>query len=188
MRVDVSGHLFSFPRACACCGAVPDSTLTVSASRSRGSRVVRTEGRSWDFPYCTRCIKHVQRAGTMRMLVRQFIALSVLLGVIVGFSESAYLGFGIGILCVVATVAVGFKLHNLARGPGCVDADSSIAYLGWSGTLHQFEIASRRFAFDFMVANRRKLVNLSAEAISLLSAEGADRAPIGSQSPRRYIR
>ncbi len=187
MKVEVSGHIFSFPRACACCGAEPDNTLTVSASRSTGSRVVRTEGSTWDFPYCTRCIKHVQRAETMRILVRQFTALSILVGIVVGFAESAYLGIGAGIIGVVATLAVGFKLHHLTRGPGCVDADVSIVYLGWSGTLHQFEIASDRFAFDFMVANRRKLVNLSAKAISLLSTEGVDQAQNGLQSPRRYI-
>jgi hypothetical protein len=122
----------------------------------------------------------------MRSIVRQIIVVFVLISVLVAFTKGIYIGVGLGVLGVIATIAVGLELHILSRGPHCVDSDASVTYLGWSGTLHQFEIASRQFACDFMVANHDKLVNLSDEARSLLSARGAGHALNGPQSPRRY--
>src|SRR6266850_7321470 len=58
VRVDVSGHQFVFPPQCACCSEAAGSTWTVSASRSRGTRVLHTTTRCWDFPYCARCVRH----------------------------------------------------------------------------------------------------------------------------------
>jgi hypothetical protein len=73
---------------------------------------------------------------------------------------------------MAGTVAVhGILLrHARARcGANCANAEKAFAYLGWYGTLHAFEIGSRRFAHAFMTANKNKLVNLSPEAKSLLS-------------------
>ena len=63
MRIDVSGHKFIFPHQCACCGAVPHTTLTALASKSTGTRVVHTTSKSWAFPYCAQCTEHVRTAG-----------------------------------------------------------------------------------------------------------------------------
>ena len=119
-----------------------------------------------------------------------FTVLSIVLGVVVGFVIDPYLGIGVGIASVIATVVVfGKKLRNARAecGTNCVGAEAAIAYLGWSGTLHQFEIGSQRFARDFMIANQQKLVNLSLEARGLLAANGSALTPSASRSPRRYI-
>jgi hypothetical protein len=60
MRVDLSGHTFVYPDECACCGGVPDRELTVWARRSRGTRVIHTETKLWDVPYCTARIEHIR--------------------------------------------------------------------------------------------------------------------------------
>ncbi|HZU43096.1 MAG TPA: hypothetical protein VE994_10520, partial [Terriglobales bacterium] len=68
----------------------------------------------------------------------------------------------------------------------CVTVDRAVSYLGWYGSLHQFQIISQRFARDFMLANQSKLVNLSPEAQNILGANN----PSGGNTPRaahRYI-
>jgi len=191
MRVDVSGHRFVFPNQCACCSATPDCELTVTASRSRGKRVVHTETKSWDVPYCVRCIGHVKAVGAARSLATLLTFLSILLGGVIGFGVDPFLGATFGILALFGTVVFHRRQLGQIRAEcnahSCVNADKAIVYLGWQGTLHRFEIESQRFACDFMKANQNKLVNLSAEARSMLSANGASSEQIVSRSPRRYL-
>jgi hypothetical protein len=59
--------------------------------------------------------------------------------------------------------------------------------MGWHGTLHQFDILSLNFALAFMVANERKLVNLSPEAMELLASSGHVPNPRAPRSPRRHM-
>jgi hypothetical protein len=190
MRVDVSGHSFVFPNECACCGATPDRELTVSANRSWGSKVVRTETKSWDVPYCTGCIEHVRADEAAGSFARWSTVLSVLLGLLVGYGLDPYWGAVVGILGVIGTVLVFGKLLRNARAKGstnCVSLHRAVEYLGWSATLHKFEFTSRDFACNFMRANQKKLVNLSFEARNLLSVNGSGFKPSGARSPRRYI-
>lgn len=189
MRVDVSGKSFVFPNECACCSTTPDTSLAVSASRSRGSKVVHTESKEWDIPYCCDCVKHIRAFEAAGSFARLFTFLSILLGGLLGFAVNPYLGLGIGILGVVGTVVVYGNKVGEARAQcstNCVNVDVAIAYLGWYGTLHTFEIGSQRFACDFMTANQNKLVNLSSEASTLLSASGSVVKSV-SRSARRYV-
>lgn len=190
MRVDVSGHSFVFPNECACCGGGADCDLTVSASRSWGSKVVHTESKSWDVPYCTGCLKHIRAFEVAGSFARWFTVISVLLGGLIGYGIDPYLGVAIGILAVGGTVLVYGRKLSIARAessPDCVDLNRAIDYLGWSGTVHKFEFTSRHFACNFMRANQNKLVNLSFEARNLLSADGLTFTPSSSRSPRRNI-
>jgi hypothetical protein len=186
----VSGRTFEFPNECACCGATPDSEFTVSASKSWGRKVVHTEARSWDVPYCAACIRHIRAVEAARSLSRLLTFVSILLGGLIGFAVSPFWGAAIGILAVVGTVGVHAVQLGLARAESsanCVAADAAIAYLGWYGTLHKFEIGSQRFACNFMILNQDKLVNLSREARNLLSDKGPAVEPSASRSPRRYV-
>src|ERR1035438_9787503 len=106
MRVEVSGQSFVFPHQCACCGTAPDNSLTVSASKSRGTKVVHTETKTWDVPYCSGCIQHIRSAEAAGSFARLFTILSLVLGVLLGFGVDPYLGTAIGILGVVGTVMV----------------------------------------------------------------------------------
>lgn len=190
MRVDLSGHSFAFPDECACCGGAPDCELTVSASRSHGTKVVHTESKSWDVPYCTGCIEHIRADEAAGSFARGSTVLAVLLGVLIGIGAGPYWGAAIGILGVIGTIVVFGQLLRRARAKGstgCVGLGRAVNYLGWSGTLHKFEITSRRFACNFMRANQNKLVNLSFEARTLLSATDSGFKPSGSRTPRRYI-
>ena len=189
MRVDVSGHVFVFPYECACCSSPPDCELTISSTRSWGKRVRHFETKAWQIPYCSNCLRHIRSMQAAGAFARLFTCLSILLGVIVGFGVDGILGAGMGILSVTATVVVFSTKLRGARAecsPNCAKAEAAIDYLGWSGTLHQFEVSSQRFAFDFMTANQRKLVNLSPAARSLLLPTGPLVTQGISRSPHRY--
>jgi hypothetical protein len=190
MRVDLSGHSFVFPNECACCGGVPDRELTVWARRSRGTRVIHTETKLWDVPYCTGCIEHIRDEKAAALFAKWSTAIAVLLGLLIGVGAGPYWGAAMGILGVIGTILAFGQLLRRARAKGstsCVGLRRAVYYLGWSGTLHKFEITSQRFACNFMRANQKKLVNLSFEARVLLSATGSAFKPSGSRSPRRYI-
>lgn len=153
--------------------------------RKWGNTKVESKG----VPYCTSCVKHVEAVERARLFARAFTFLSLLTGLLVGWSVAPYWGVAIGILAVVGTVAVHTQLMRFARSGcsgSCVDVYRAIAYLGWSGTLHKFEITSRQFAHGFMTANQRKLVNLTPEAMNLLSAEDSTLTRT-SRSARRYV-
>lgn len=49
MQIDLSGNKFTFPHCCACCGGDPETSLTASASKSKGKKVVHTTTKSWAF-------------------------------------------------------------------------------------------------------------------------------------------
>jgi len=190
MRIDVSGRIFAFPHKCACCCAPPDTELSISASRTWGSKVVHTETKSWGVPYCSDCIKHLRSMKAAYAFASWFTVFTVLLGVLIGFRVDLYWGISTGILALISTIAVfGMKLRDARAecGPNCAGANAAIAYLGWSGTLHSFEINSQRFAGDFMTANQRKLVNLTPEARALLSSSSPAPTPNVSRSPGRRI-
>jgi len=191
MRVDVSGFRFAFPNECACCGATPDSVLAVSATRSRGNRVVHTETKQWEVPYCGRCIEHIRAIHAAHSLAKLLSFLSLLAGGIVGFAVSPFFGVSVGILALFGTVVLLSKQAGHIRAEcgaySCVDAKEAIAYLGWQGTLHRFEISSQRFACHFMKANQSKLVNVSPEARRLLSANSPVPEQSVSGSPSRYV-
>src|SRR5262245_31150848 len=99
MRIDLSGHKFVFPQRCACCGGMPQTTLSASASRSTGKRVVHTTTKSWDFPYCHKCVAHV-RAAKGATIVAMIVGIAA-----VFFGGIVYLAWEVPILGVILSVA-----------------------------------------------------------------------------------
>ena len=59
----------------------------------------------------------------------------------------------------------GRTLARELRSPQCAaEALSQSKYLGWNGTVHSFDFASKPYALAFMRLNLSKLVNLTTEA------------------------
>ena len=189
LQIDVSGQHFVFPALCACCCGPVGSALSVSSSKSNGQRVVHTKTNAWDFPYCDACVGHVRETETAKRVAWTLLAVSVIVSGILWVSVSPYLGIPAGILAVGGTIFLYKKQMAAARGlccVGCACIEKAVAYLGWHSTLHQFEIASLDYALAFMVANQRKLVNLSNEARELLESSG-NVPPTGSpRAARRH--
>src|SRR4051812_13022499 len=112
MRVDVSGHKFSFPHECVCCGGAPQTILSVSASRSTGTKVVHTSSRSWDFPYCRQCMTHVRSSGNARN-----IAIGIAIVVWAGLAMlEAELRISAGVVTVLVGVSGGILSYLLLLG------------------------------------------------------------------------
>jgi hypothetical protein len=60
----------------------------------------------------------------------------------------------------------------------CASPSAAVQYVNWYGTTHSFQIASRRYAAEFMAANANKLINLTEDARQLLnSAASVARTP-----------
>jgi tellurite resistance protein len=54
--------------------------------------------------------------------------------------------------------------------PVCAPPQRAISYLGWHGTVHQFEVASATFASAFLASNAKKVVEADSTARALLEA------------------
>jgi hypothetical protein len=189
MRVDVSGHQFVFPTTCACCNGKTDTELTVSASKSTGKRVIHTSTNAWDIPYCDHCVKHVKAVEAAVTLAWVLGVLSLTAAGALWYFATPFLGIPVGVAGLVGTVLLHNKLMADARamcGPDCVCVERAVKYLGWHGPLHKFWIASLDHALAFMLANQKKLVNLSQEARDLLESSGHAPRPGAPRSPRRH--
>jgi hypothetical protein len=148
MHVHVSARRVAFPHHCACCGAPPNTQYIASHTRVTGTRVVRTHSASWQVPYCAGCIAHVQAwpgswgCGTWCIILMTcFLWLPVQLFLDASSKKRAYS------LC----------------GSSCAVPWAAATYLGWNGSVESFDFASTQFAFEFMLSNRRNLINLPYE-------------------------
>jgi len=190
MRVEVSAHIIAFPHECACCGAVPDAELAVSAGISRGKRVVHTETKLWNVPYCSRCLSHIRSYEQAASIAKWLTVFSIVTGLVIGLAWGAFDGIAVGILSIILTIAVFSAFMKRARSiccADCTDVDSVVTYIGWQSSVHKFEIKAQRYASKFMVANSKKLVNLSPAALNLLSAKVPKIEPDKPRAPLRYI-
>lgn len=181
MRVEASGYQFVFPQMCACCGSQPETALTVSATKTSGKKVVRTQTNTWDFPYCSKCVEHTNMAtfAIIAMVVVGIIVLVVfgLIHIIAGL-----------ILGAVAAVGIYIWLMKYAKGlcsENCVCVGKAVSFVSWDGTRQIFEIVSPKYAGEFMLANQRKLINLSPKARNLIEGEGYMNRAKNVQSARR---
>lgn len=101
---------------------------------------------------------------------------------------NGWMGLALGILAMSGTgwlYRVGMSRAKARCGSNCVSVGRAMAYLGWNGPLHQFEVISWHYARDFMLANQQKLVNLSEQARNLLAGTGAI-PKTNARAPRRY--
>jgi hypothetical protein len=190
LRIDVSGQKFVFPNVCACCNGKAEAELTISASKSKGKRVVHTTTLCWPISYCARCVNHIRAIEAAAFSANVLVFLSLLVAALVWYSVGAMVGFIAALLGIVASQVTRNKLTTQARamcGPDCACAKRAVSYLGWHGTLHQFEFTSADFARRFMEDNQRKLVNLTPEARQLLTLGGSKQLPNAPRAPSRYM-
>jgi hypothetical protein len=69
----------------------------------------------------------------------------------------------------------------------CANVCSAVGYLGWNGTVHIFELASRPFALRFMLANRSRILNVDYDVLGelerLATATAERRAVMAAPRP-----
>lgn len=160
MEVTLSAQKVAMPEFCGCCGGPPDVRTEVTASRTTGKRVVKTTTSTLSFPYCQRCMAHVE--ADPGDLGPYTFALTV---------------FTLG-LWLVFLLPYRWWARDRARAmmsPTCACLGPAIGHSGWKGTVHTFHFESRPFALEFMRANRAKLVNPDYNALRELDAAPAAR-------------
>lgn len=169
MRVTISGSTISMPYLCACCGATPECSHDATVSKEKGVKVIRTQTKGWPIPYCRRCLSHVEISPVG--IGKWTIVLSIVT-----------MGWWIPVYLVYYLVAWFWaKSHVRAE---CISMKASVEYLGWQGSVHEFDVRSEPFAFALMQANERKLLNVDyASRQALLSAMSEFRCDGNSAPP-----
>ena len=161
-----------FPRACACCGDLDETDLSVSSTRQTGVRVVRSDTRSWGIPYCHQCVAH---ATTWPHSPISFWTLLVL-GAILGGSLGVIWGWklGSGIFAAVALPLLAVRFHEIRKQnqalaltkPTCCCVGPAVTYLGWDGSVHSFWVVSEDYTAMLAQNNAGKvLMNRELEAL-----------------------
>lgn len=174
--VEVSARKFSVPFVCVCCSGAPTTEMAASSTRRSGKRVVRETTKSLGFPYCQPCYDHVikwQAAGGLAYFI---LALGLIGGIVVGFAAQ----FAAGLITYVASFPVALivasRWRHAARagcGPNCATPDTSVAYLGWSGSVSSFEFRSEKYAARFGAGNARNLINVRPSLRQLIEQESS---------------
>jgi hypothetical protein len=79
--LQISARVIRWPGICACCAQPADAAIEVSSTRTTGKRVIHTQTKSWDVPYCNRCLSHIRAAKDLRAFSRIVINLSLVTGI-----------------------------------------------------------------------------------------------------------
>lgn len=188
MRVEVSGRQFNFPPHCACCGAPANTTFTVAATKTTGKKVVHTSTNTWDFPYCSACIAHIKAIRQANATATALGIGTIVLALFCYLGVAPWLGVLISFLGAVGTIFIYNQLSTQAKalcGSTCACVTHGVAFLNWDGTQQVFEIVSQDYALDFMIANQKKLVNVSPQARQLMEAYGYGAQVNTQQTARR---
>jgi hypothetical protein len=69
--VRISANVIHWPRLCPCCSANADASVEVTSTRHTGKRVIRSQTKGWQVPYCRACLRHVNAADDVGSLQRQ---------------------------------------------------------------------------------------------------------------------
>jgi hypothetical protein len=152
--------------------------------------VVNTTSKAWDFPYCARCVEDVRTSAKAGVVAKGVLLAGFILAIGVGVKMPMISSVVILLGGIAASIAVYIKMKAKAKDicvPGCASVRIVVAYSGWQGTRHTFDIDSDSYASKFMIANQSKLVNVAPETWEWLKGNGYVALPNQSQSARRNM-
>lgn len=169
--VQVSARLLSWPQSCACCRGSSTATLAASHTRTTGKKVIHSQTRSWNVPYCDDCKEHVR----LYEDAKSSLLLGILAGALVPFcvfalfiddENNLYRIAGVlGILAGLALLPLSYRNYqrkmSLAResqNDDCCALWAAVEYHGWYGTVHTFVFYNQAYATAFRSLNARKCV------------------------------
>ena len=134
------GMPLRFPRSVPAAAAA--SEIQVSASKSTGKKVVHTRTNAWDIPYCRSCLIHVNALRSAHSATVLVIVLSMILAGILAYVANGYVSLAVAVAGLVGAMMIRRKMVSQARAqcsPQCAAVAEAIRYLGWHGSLHQFD-------------------------------------------------
>ncbi len=188
--VEVSSRRFALPFQCPCCGAAPDAEITIPVTRTKGRTLADDSARSLDFPYCRRCLSHVeayQGSGVVSAGI-------TLVGIIAGAAVAILAHVIAGLVMIIAAIGVAYGLLMNRRAqaaaqcsPACPSADTAVTYFGWSGSASSFAFRSPTYTARFAEDNSLKLVNASKGLRRLLEGHRVARLAVPTPAATMFV-
>jgi len=179
--VEVASRRFAVPFQCPCCGAAPDAELAIPVTRTKGRTLAEDSAQRLDFPYCRRCLAHVesfQGAGVVSAGI-------TLVGILAGVAVAVFVHVIAGLLMLLAALGVAYGLLMNRRSqaaaqcsPACPSADTAVTYFGWSGSSSTFAFRSPTYTARFAEDNTVKLVHASSGLRRLLEGHRVARLAV----------
>jgi hypothetical protein len=188
--VEVASRTFAIPFECPCCGAEPDTELSIPVTRAAGREVVRDTARALEFPYCSRCIAHVQIWESAGLRSAGVIVAGVVAAVVLSLATR----FVIGAIAFAAAALFAWSLSAARRGaaraglgPSCASPDRALAYLGWSGRASAFSFESPTYAARFAEQNPKHLVHVGEQLRKLLEGHRIARLAVPTPAAAQLV-
>ena len=113
--IEISARIIRWPHVCACCCQTANSTIQISSTRVTGKKVIRTQTKSWDIPFCRQCLAHVKASAELETFSMFVFHGSVSIGLIGAgvtllffamFYQTAWLGTALCLLSAAMTVGI----------------------------------------------------------------------------------
>lgn len=192
MNVHVSARKITFPRLCPCCSQESDTEVEITASRTTGKRVVKTVTKSWEFPYCKKCMEHTA-VWNSRIYGYLFILISLAVSMFTCLAdvESETLSATFWLSMIIGASIGGvihWKVGNKAKemcSSSCAAPGVGVEFLGWDGAVQSFSFTNQKYALAFMSSNRTKLQNLTHAQIEAMEEFKRNNAVSQSSEPKR---
>jgi hypothetical protein len=80
-RVQISARMIQWPDVCACCCQAADTRVEVSSTRTTGKKIIRSTTKTWNVPYCRRCLEHIDASKDLQSHSRFVLHPSLVIGV-----------------------------------------------------------------------------------------------------------
>ena len=187
--VEVNARRFAVPYECPCCGAVPDTELSVPLTPDKTRPASPETAHAIGFPYCRRCITHVARWDSIKNLETAIKVLGLIGGIVLGLVVHWAAGLGLFVVAVALSVLVGRASRTKAKadcGESCAAPTIAVHYLGWSGNASAFRFESHVYAARFAEGNTQKLTNVDPSLRKVL--EGHKLARLAVPTPAAAVR
>jgi len=169
--VEVSARAFAIPFECPCCGAAPDSELTIAPPRAAASRDGDDAARGLEFPYCRRCAGHATAWAAAGATASAVALVGIAAGAVVAVAARLAIGVAVVAGSIPLAMAIGARRRARARaalGPACASPGIAVSYLGAAGGVRAFSFESPTYTARFAEQNAAALTKVSAQLRSLI--------------------
>jgi hypothetical protein len=173
--VELTARKFAQPYECPCCGADPDTEVSVRAKMT---------GQTLLFPYCKRCLAHVARWDASGVASSGVMVLAILVALALAVKTTILVGLAV----FVGASMLAWWLRGARRsaaedmcGTSCASPGVAVSYFGWLGTTSGFAFSSPTYAARFVEANASLVANESPQLRKLL--DGYKRARLAVPTP-----
>ena len=187
--VEVSARRFAVPFECPCCGAAPDTELTIPLTPKRERPASPETAHALGFPYCRKCVTHMARWDSVKNVETALKVAGIIAGIVVGLAVHWAAGIGAFAFAVALSILIGRASRAKVKadcGQSCAGPAVAVHYLGWSGNASTFDFDSHVYAARFAEQNTTKLTNVDPVLRKVL--DGYKQARLSIPTPAAAVR